>query len=153
MLNTLSNSEQIDNIFDVINTYIPQNTLIACPDWAEDNRYMDSKITGRSGQFSFKNAPYCKEICECFSKNNPIQQVAIMKGVQLGLTTSVIENVIGYTIDVCPSPMMFSRMRMSVNLIKKQRLTTWLIIRACVKRLLLKPITVTREERATRHYY
>ncbi len=107
MLNTLSNSEQIDNIFDVINTYIPQNTLIACPDWAEDNRYMDSKITGRSGQFSFKNAPYCKEICECFSKNNPIQQVAIMKGVQLGLTTSVIENVIGYTIDVCPSPMMF----------------------------------------------
>lgn len=107
MINALPKEEQIDTIFDNINSLIPDDVLISCPDWAEQNRYMSSKTSGRSGNFSFENAPYCKEICECFSKNNDTQEVAIMKGVQLGLTTSVIENVIGYTIDVDPSPMMF----------------------------------------------
>lgn len=107
MLNTISKDEQIETIFDYIENLIPNNTLISCPDWAEDNRYMNSKASGRSGNFSFTNAPYCKEICDNFSKNNPTQEIAIMKGVQLGLTTSVIENAIGYTMDVDPSPMMF----------------------------------------------
>ena len=104
---TLTKNEQIDNIFDAIEGLIPHNVLISCPDWAENNRYMNTKVTGRAGNFSFKNAPYCREIADCFSKNNPVQQVAIMKGVQLGLTTSVIENVIGYSIDNDPCPMMF----------------------------------------------
>lgn len=107
MLNVLPKEEQINSIFTSIERLIPSNTLLSCPDWAEQRRYMNSKITGRSGAFSFTNAPYCREICDCFSKNNPTQEVAIMKGVQLGLTTSVIENTIGYNMDINPSPMMF----------------------------------------------
>jgi len=100
-------SAQIDSIINAVETLIPENVLLSCPDWAEANRYMTSKITGSPGPFSFKEAPFCKEICECFSKNNPTQQVAIMKAAQLGFTTSVIENIIGYTIDYDPCPMMF----------------------------------------------
>lgn len=104
---TLTKKQQIDNIFDAIEDLIPSNVLMGCPEWAEKNRYMNAKVTGRAGLFSFKNAPYTREIAACFSKTSPVQQVAIMKGVQLGLTTSVIENAIGYTIDADPSPMMF----------------------------------------------
>lgn len=99
--------KQIDNIFDSISALIPTDSLISCPEWAEQNRFMNSKVSGRSGKFSYINAPYCREIADCFSKNNSIQEVAIMKGVQLGLTTSVIENAIGYVLDVNPAPMMF----------------------------------------------
>lgn len=104
----ISVNKQIDKIFDNISSLIPKDTLISCPDWAEQNRYMNSKVTGRPGQFSFENAPFCREICDCFSKNSPIQQVACMKGVQIGLTTSVIENVIGYIIKHTPCPSMFT---------------------------------------------
>lgn len=98
---------QIDKIIDSIESLVPNDALMSCPEWAEDRRYMNSKASGRTGSFKFANAPYCREIADCFSKNSPVQEVAIMKGVQLGLTTSVIENVIGYTIDIDPSPMMF----------------------------------------------
>ena len=104
---TSSKLKQIDNIFAVVSALIPNNTLMSVSEWAESNRYLDSKASGRSGLFEFDNAPYCKEIADRFSKNDPTQEIAIMKGVQLGLTTSVIENVIGYSIDIDPCPMMF----------------------------------------------
>lgn len=102
-----SKSKQIDKIFSVVESLIPSNTLISVSEWATQNRFLDSKASGRSGSFDFDNAPFCLEIANRFSKNDPTQEIAIMKGVQLGLTTSVIENVIGYSIDLDPSPLMF----------------------------------------------
>lgn len=101
------NNKQIDLIFENIKNLIPKTTLVTCAEWAELHRYMNSSITGRPGQFSFVNAPYCREICESLSKSSDTQQVAIMKGVQLGFTTSVIENLIGYLIDLNPTGIMF----------------------------------------------
>lgn len=106
-LATLTKNEQITKIFKNVRRFIPDDILISCPEWAEKNRYMSQKISRKVGRFSFENAPYCREICDCFSKNNPIREVAVMKGVQLGLTTSVIENAIGYMIDNDAAPAMF----------------------------------------------
>ena len=100
-------AKQIDKIFSIVSALIPNNSLITVSEWAEMNRYLDSKASGRVGLFEFENAPYCREIADRFSKNDPTQEVAIMKGVQLGLTTSVIENSIGYSMDYDPCPMMF----------------------------------------------
>lgn len=102
-----SKTKQIDRIFSIVSSLIPNNSLMSVSEWAEENRYLDSKASGRSGLFEFDNAPFCREIVDRFSKNDPTQEIAIMKGVQLGLTTSVIENVIGYSIDLDPCPMMF----------------------------------------------
>ena len=102
-----SKSKQIDRIFSIVSSLIPNNSLMLVSEWAEESRYLDSKASGRSGLFEFDNAPFCREIVDKFSKNDPTQEIAIMKGVQLGLTTSVIENVIGYSIDLDPCPMMF----------------------------------------------
>jgi phage terminase large subunit GpA-like protein len=75
-------------------------------EWAEKNRFMTSKVSNITGQFSYQNTPYAKEIADCFSKNNPTREIVIMKGVQLGFTTAIFENVIGYSIQHDPSPMM-----------------------------------------------
>ena len=104
---TLTKNEQITRIFKEVRKYIPTDILIGCSEWAEKNRYMSQKISRKVGNFSFENAPYCREICDCFSKNSSVREVAVMKGVQLGLTTSVIENAIGYMIDNDAAPAMF----------------------------------------------
>lgn len=104
---TLTKNEQISRLFKSVKKLIPTDVLISCPEWAEKNRFMSQKISRKVGRFSFENAPYTREICDCLSKNNSVREVAVMKGVQLGLTTSVIENAIGYMIANDASPSMF----------------------------------------------
>ena len=106
-MRTLTKTQQIDKIFSFINDIIPKDIMLSCSDWAEQNRYLDKKISSTVGGFSFDNAPYAKEICDCFSKNSPIREIACMKAAQVGFTTSVIENAIGYTVDNDPAPCMF----------------------------------------------
>ena len=107
MKNENFKQNQVSKIINLVKKLIPDDILISCSEWAEKNRFISQKISDRTGAFSFDNAPYCREIADCFSKNSPVRETAIMKGVQLGLTTSVIENIIGYTIDADPAPMMF----------------------------------------------
>jgi phage terminase large subunit GpA-like protein len=98
--------QQINVIFKTIRSFLPKDILPEVSEWAEKNRFMTSKVSNITGQFSYENTPYAKEIADCFSKNNPIKEIVIMKGVQLGFTTAIFENVIGYSIQHDPSPMM-----------------------------------------------
>ena len=107
MANVLSKNEQITTIFRHLKERVPHDVLISCPEWAEKRRYMPKKTTRKPGRFSFEDAPFAREIADNFSRNSPVREFAVMKGVQLGFTTSVIENGIGYTVDVDPAPAMF----------------------------------------------
>ena len=80
-------------------------STITPSEWAEKNRIMGSS-SGMPGRFSFANAPYAKEILDCFSPNHPARRVAVMKGVQIGISTSVIQNAIGYLIAENPNNIM-----------------------------------------------
>lgn len=66
--------------------------------WAEQNRYLPPQVTSLPGFYRFEVAPYLREIVDCFGVESPIREVTVMKGVQLGLTVGVLENVIGYLI-------------------------------------------------------
>lgn len=68
--------------------------------WAENNRFLSAKVTAKQGMFSWDNAPYWKEVCDNFSPSSPIRETAIMKGTQVGCTTSVYENILGYNIGI-----------------------------------------------------
>lgn len=59
-------------------------------------RYLPPSTTNLPGYFRFAVAPYLREIVDCFSVDSPIREVAIQKGVQIGATVGVLENVIGY---------------------------------------------------------
>lgn len=67
--------------------------------WAEEKRYLPASNTGLPGYYSYDVTPYIREIVDCLSIDSPIREVAVMKGVQLGLTTGALENFIGYAID------------------------------------------------------
>jgi phage terminase large subunit GpA-like protein len=47
------------------------------------------------------------EIMDCLSPLSPIRHVSVMKGVQIGATTCVLENPIAYYIGECPCDILF----------------------------------------------
>ncbi len=97
---------QIDKVIDYALKFSKKDVFQKVSEWAEQNRVLSSKVAKKSGPFSFDYTPYTREIADCFSKNSIIREVAVMKGVQLGFTTSIYDNTIGYSIENNPSPMM-----------------------------------------------
>ena len=76
-------------------------------EWAEANRVLPASVTALSGKFSYDYTPYLKEIADCLSVGSGINEVAIMKGSQIGATTGILENFMGYTMSSNPGPSMY----------------------------------------------
>jgi phage terminase large subunit GpA-like protein len=76
-------------------------------DWAELNRTMGSDETSIPGPFSYKYTPYLREVVDFFSENHPGRIGAVMKGGQLGFSTGVLENAIGWIIKNNPGNILF----------------------------------------------
>lgn len=76
--------------------------------WAENNRYLPSSGSPRPGFYKYSTAPYLREIVDCLGVESPIREVTLMKGAQIGSTTGLIENFLGYAIaHVQTAPVMF----------------------------------------------
>lgn len=97
---------QIDRIIDLALSFSKKDILPTVSEWAEANRYLSRKVTKKPGNFSFDYMPYTREIADCFSRTSRVRSVAVMKGVQLGFTTSIYDNAIGYHIAENPSGIM-----------------------------------------------
>jgi len=83
-------------------------TVLDPSEWAELKRYLPPQVTPMPGYYSFDVAPYLREIIDCFSPRSTVNEVAVMKGVQICFTVGVLENLIGYAIDhVKNAPVMF----------------------------------------------
>ena len=82
----------INKLFEAAEVNI---STISPSEWAVKNRIMRSN-SGVPGRFSWENAPYTREITDCASQNHPARRIAVMKGVQIGMSTSMIQNVLGY---------------------------------------------------------
>lgn len=76
-------------------------------EWAESKRVMTSEVSPFPGKYSYDKTPYLKEIVNCLSEDHPAQIIACMKGAQVGFSTGVIENGIGYIIDQAPGNILF----------------------------------------------
>lgn len=90
------------SLFDAAKVHI---STITPSEWAEINRLMGQN-TGMPGMFNWDNAPYCRRILDVSSQFHHAKTIAIMKGVQLAMSTSFIQNLIGYNIAENPHNMM-----------------------------------------------
>lgn len=76
---------------------------------AEEVRYLPQSNTGMPGPFRFDVTPYMREPLDCLAVDSPISEIAMMKGVQMGVTTAFIENGVLYVIvQVKTSPVLFA---------------------------------------------
>ena len=84
-----------------------ERNLLLVSEWAEKNRVLPPSVTAIPGPWDNSVTPYLVELMDCFSEGSPVQKIAIMKGSQIGFTTGLIENSLGYIIDHTPGPCMF----------------------------------------------
>lgn len=83
---------------------LTDSTVNICPsDWAEKNRYLPKSVTPMPGYYSYDVNPALREIIDCGDIHSPIREVAFKKGAQIGATVGVLENLIGYGIDILKS--------------------------------------------------
>jgi phage terminase large subunit GpA-like protein len=77
--------------------------------WAESRRMLSS-MSALPGRFSLAITPWLREPLECLSDRR-VQEVVMQKSAQIGWTDGVINNYLGYTIDIDPAPtiVMFPR--------------------------------------------
>ncbi|MCL2381013.1 MAG: phage terminase large subunit family protein [Treponema sp.] len=92
--------EQIENLTDSLHHELPSEFI-------ERVRYLTSDLTPFPGKFSFEKFPYFREIVDCFSPEDPTQEVALMKGNQLGATTAALETIMLYNIMSDPKAQMY----------------------------------------------
>jgi phage terminase large subunit GpA-like protein len=78
-------------------------------EWAESRRYLSS-LSAKPGKFSLTLTPWLRKPLEALT-DRKVQKVLMQKSAQIGWTDGVINNYLGYTIDVDPAPMivMFPR--------------------------------------------
>ncbi|HIF9521111.1 TPA: terminase gpA endonuclease subunit [Photobacterium damselae] len=74
--------------------------------WTEKNRTLPSDVTARPGKFKYDYTPFWIEVANNMSVSSNITLTAVLKGVQLGYTTAVLESVAGYYIDSNPAQIM-----------------------------------------------
>lgn len=102
--------EQIDDrewLAGLIDGIQTEAEFINPSEWAERVRYIPPSVSPMPGRFSWDRAPFMREIADCLSVHSPVRELAIMKGVQITATTSVLENALGYFIEhVKGTPMM-----------------------------------------------
>ena len=98
---------QIKDVFQNIYEIVPMEVYKKPSEWAEENRILTREFTSSPGRLSFDKSPYLKEPLDCLSPDSPVREIAFMKGSQLGFTQMIIENFIGYTIDIYPRSILY----------------------------------------------
>jgi len=95
-------------LFEALAAGVKPDPRLLVSEWAGRFRYLPPEASAEPGLWRNSRAPYLAEIMDCLSPGNPVQEVVLMKGTQLG-GTEVGNNWIGYVIDQAPGPMMFVR--------------------------------------------
>lgn len=93
-----------DTAREMIHTEISH---LSVSEWATRKRILPQGLTALPGPFRWDVTPYLREIADCMSATSPVREVYVRKGAQVGYTVGVLENWIGYVIDMEPGPMMF----------------------------------------------
>ena len=75
------------------------------PEWANERRVLPKGAAKEYGRYSWERTPYWREVMDMLSPSCPVQEVCVMKGVQIAATTQA-ENMELYVVDIAPGPIM-----------------------------------------------
>src|ERR1035441_1406630 len=100
--------------------------------WADVNRRLSSESSAERGEWRTDRAPYQRAIMDALSPSHPCEQVVLMTGAQLG-KTSILENFIGYIIDLDAGPILLVQPRETdAESFSKDRLSPMLRDTSCL---------------------
>lgn len=94
-------------LVDILESSRVQLSDMKPSEWAEQNRILTSEITSRPGPFRYTHTPYLREVVDLLSPYSPAKIIAVKKGAQIGFSTGVIENGIGWIMAQNPGNILF----------------------------------------------
>ncbi len=94
----------IDFLIEQFSSVISERVYKLPSQYAEEVRYLEKELSSFPGRFSYDRVPFFRELVDLFTPDNPCRKIVIMKGNQLGATTSLLENIILYNIGCNPGP-------------------------------------------------
>lgn len=117
-------------------------------DWAEKRRIMTSEVSSFVGPFMYERTPYLIEPVNCLMPSHPAKKIAVMKGAQIGFSTGVIENGIGWIMSEQPGPIYLLT---GAQILSKVSVETKIdqMIQSCGLRHLLGPNVVKKRNTRT----
>lgn len=137
-----------DKIIDLLRADNYLLSSIKPSKWAEKNRVMTTEVSNFPGPFKYDRTPYTKEIVDCLSPDHPAKKIAIMKGAQVGLSTGVIENGIGWIMSENPGNVLLAaRDESLVKIMMDEKIDQ--MIDSCDLRHLIRPNVVRARNQRT----
>lgn len=79
--------------------------VLLVSEWADQFRILPKKSSAEPGRWRTSRTPYMREIMDSLSVTSTVERVKFMKPTQIGGTEGG-NNWFGYTVHLCPSPMM-----------------------------------------------
>lgn len=79
--------------------------VLTVSQWSDKYRILGSKAAAEPGRWRTSRTPYLKEIMDCLSEHSPVEEVAVMKGAQVGFSECGV-NWLGYIMHHAPGPTM-----------------------------------------------
>jgi len=93
-------------IISGVNAGFKPNPRLTITQWAERYRYLTSEASAETGLYRVSRTPFAKEIMDVLSPTDPTQQVKVIKGTQLGLST-IGDNVALCYLHYYPCPILY----------------------------------------------
>lgn len=75
-------------------------------EWADANRILTTEASAEAGKYRTSRVPFVREIQDSCSPMSPCSQVKVMKGTQLGLSTTG-DNIMLTYLDLYPCPILY----------------------------------------------
>lgn len=95
--------------------------VMTISDWSDKFRELPSASSSEPGRWRTSRFPFLKEIMDHLSPQSDTQEIAVMKGAQVGFTETAI-NLLMYTIDYNPLPALYVQKTVdAVEKFSKQR--------------------------------
>lgn len=108
--------------------------LISVSEWADRNRVLSSRESAEPGPWRTSRTPYLREPMDSLSRIDPVQEVVIVAGAQVGKTASGLCWV-GATIDGSPGPMLCVQPRVEdAKKFSRQRITPLIEETECLRK-------------------
>lgn len=95
-----------DTYLQAFNDGLRPDPELTVTEWADTFRVLPRKSSSEPGKYRSQRTPYVREIGDCLSPIDPVQEICVMKCTQVGLT-ELANNFLGYVVDMNPGPFMF----------------------------------------------
>ena len=137
-----------DQLKDIISFAPPYLSTLSPSEWSEAHRVMTSDVSPFPGKFSYDRTPYLREPIDCLAADHPARVVVVQKGAQIGFSTGVIENGIGWIMSQNPGNILLAaRDESLVKTMMESKIDQ--MIDSCGLRDMIRPTTLRKKNSRT----